>query len=593
MLVGHLPRRLRSYTRADLGHDVVAGLVLSALLVPAGMAYAQASGLPAVHGLYATIVPLVVYAVVGPSRILVVGPDSTLAPLVLAAVVPLAAGVQRADQLVALASMLAVIAGVIGLVAALLRMGFVTDLLSAPVRVGYVHGIMLTILASQLPKLFGFSVASADVLPRLSDLVAGLLDGDAAGWAALLGVGAVAVLVTAPRVAPRIPASLVVVVASIVVVLAVGLDSGDLALVGELPRGLPAPVWPDVSFDDALTLFGAAVGVAFVAYADTAVLSRVLSVRRGEAVDPDRELAAIGAVNVAAGLFQGFPVSASSSRTPVAEAAGARTQITGVVGALTVAALVLLAPGAFRNLPESVLAAVVVTAAWRLVDLRALRRMARVRRADLVLSLIAFLAVAALGPIAGIGVAVGLSLLDVMRRAWRPHATQLVRLDGVKGYHDVERHPEGRTVPGLVLYRFDAPLFFANAGHFAREVRRIVGVDDGNGSPWLDRRPDGRGGIGHDRQPDDVRWVVVTAEPITDVDTSAAEELEHLLDDLERAGITFAFAELKGPVRDQLERYGLAQRIGSDRLFRTVGEAVRTYVEETGVAWSDWEDTPP
>lgn len=592
MLLGHLPRHVRELTRADLLHDVIAGLALTALLVPAGMAYAQASGLPAVNGLYATIVPLVVYAIVGPSRVLVIGPDSTLAPLVLAAIVPLAAGAtQDPGQLVALASMLAVLAGVVGIVASLLRMGFVADLLSAPVRMGYVHGIVLTIFASQLPKLFGFGVASDEVLPRIVDFVSGVAAGDIVRSAAVVGVLSFVVLVAAQIARPRFPATIVVVALAIVAVVALDLDG--LALVGDLPQGLPTPRWPDVSTDDALTLVGASLGIAFVAFADTSVLSRVLSVRRGEQVDADRELAAIGMANVATGLLQGFPVSASSSRTPVAEAAGARTQVTGLVGALAVIALIVVAPGAFRNLPESTLAAVVLVAALRLVDIGTIRRLALVRRSDLVVSVIAFLGVAVLGPIPGIGVAVGISLLDVMRRAWRPHATQLVRLDGVKGYHDAERHPEGARIPGLVLYRFDAPLFFANAGHFANEIRRLSGID---GPGEHDERWATHRGQVDDRDTtpgtEPVRWIVVTAEPITDVDTSAAEDLERLHAELRAAGVTFAFAELKGHVRDQLDRYGLVERIGPARFYRTVGEAVRAYVAETDVDWIDWEDEP-
>jgi high affinity sulfate transporter 1 len=563
-IVGHL----KGYSRADFGGDVVAGLVLTALLVPAGMGYAQASGLPAVNGLYATIIPLLVYALVGPSRILVVGPDSTLAPLILAAIVPLAATRQDTGQLVALAGVLSIMAGIIGLIAGLLRMGFVADLLSGPVRAGYMNGIVLTVLVSQVPKLLGFSVPSVDVVPRTRDIVRAIADGEVVLAAAGIGVGSLALVLVTRRLAPRVPGTLLAVVLSIVAVIVLGLDDADLSLVGDMPRGLPAPDLPGVSFDDVVALIGPAIGIAFVSFADTSVLSRTLSSRRGEKVDPDRELAAVGLVNAAAGMFQGFPVSASSSRTPVAEAAGSRTQVTGVVGAVTVASMIVVAPTAFRHLPEAALAAVVVAAVLRLVDIGTLRHLARVRRSDLVLSVVAFLGVAVLGAIPGIGVAVGLSLLDVMRRAWRPHSARLVRVDGLKGYHDSERHPEGRAIPGLLLFRFDAPLFFANGAHFVQDV--LDAVEDAQ----------------------DVAWVVVTAEPITDVDTTAAEELTLLLDELDRAGVVFAFAELKGQVRDSLGRYGLVDRIGPDRFYRTIGEAVRAYVDATGTDWTDWEDAP-
>lgn len=551
---------------------MVAGLVLTALLVPAGMGYAQASGLPAVNGLYATIIPLLVYAVVGPSRILVVGPDSTLAPLILAAIVPLAASRQDTEQLVALAAMLSILAGAFGLLAGLLRMGFVADLLSAPVRIGYMNGIVLTVMVSQLPKLLGFSVPSVELLPRLRDIARAMADGEIVVAAAAIGVGSLVLVLVARRLAPRLPGTLLAVVLAIVAVVVFGLDDADLALVGDLPTGLPTPALPGVSGDDILALIGPAIGIAFVSFADTSVLSRTLSLRRGEKVDPDRELGAVGLVNAAAGVFHGFPVSASSSRTPVAEAAGSRTQVTGVVGAVCVAAMIVVAPSAFRYLPEAALAAVVVAAVVRLVEIEALRHLARVRRSDLVLSLVAFLGVAVLGAIPGIGVAVGLSLLDVMRRAWRPHSARLVRVDGVKGYHDSERHPEGKLIPGLVLFRFDAPLFFANAAHFVEDV--LDAVDDA------------------ENRADRVVWVVVTAEPITDVDSTAAEELVLLLDELDKAGIVFAFAEMKGQVRDSLARYGLVERIGPDRFYRTIGQAVRAYVDATGTDWTDWEDTP-
>ncbi len=563
-IVGHL----KGYSRADFGGDLVAGLVLTALLVPAGMGYAQASGLPAVNGLYATIIPLLVYAVVGPSRIMVVGPDSTLSPLILAAIVPLAATRQDTDQLVALAATLSILAGIFGLLAGLLRMGFVADLLSAPVRVGYMNGIVLTVLVSQLPKLLGFSVPSVDVLPRIRDVARAIADGEVVLGAAAIGVGSLALVLVARRLAPRVPGTLLAVVLAIVVVMLLGWDDTDLSLVGDLPTGLPTPAVPGVSFDDVLALIGPAIGIAFVSFADTSVLSRTLSLRRGEKVDPDRELGAVGLVNTAAGLFHGFPVSASASRTPVAEAAGSRTQITGVVGAVAVALMIVLAPSAFRYLPEAALAAVVVAAVVRMVDIRTVRYLAQVRRTDLVLSMVAFLGVAVLGAIPGIGVAVGLSLLDVMRRAWRPHSARLVRVDGIKGYHDSERHPEGRAIPGLVLFRFDAPLFFANAAHFVEDV--LDAVDD---APHT-------------------TWVVVTAEPITDVDSTAAEELGLLLDELDKAGIVFAFAELKGQVRDSLALYGLVERIGPERFYRTIGQAVRAYVDATGTDWTDWEDTP-
>jgi high affinity sulfate transporter 1 len=559
-------RAVRSYDRRWLAKDVAAGLVLTALLVPAGMGYAEASGLPPIAGLYATIIPLLVYAVLGPSRVLVQGPDSSLAPLIAATVVPLAAG--DPDRLVALAGALAVLVGLIGLAAGAVRIGFLTDLVSTPVRVGYLNGVAVVILASQLPRLFGIDVEATGVLGRFAELARGIADGETDAVSLALGGGAIAVMLVLRRWAPRVPGALVAVVGGIVAVRVLGLADDGLALVGSLPQGLPSFTVPDVRWSDLDDLVAGALGIAVVALTDTSVLSRSFAARRGEQVDPDKELLALGAVNVGAGLFQGFPVCASSSRTPAAEEVGARTQLTGVVGALAIAALLVAAPGLFADLPSAVLAAIVIGAAAGLVDVGEVARLLRVRRGEFVLSVACFLGVVVLGVLPGIGLAVALAVADVVRRAWRPHTAELVRVDGLKGYHDVARHPEGHRVPGLVLYRFDAPLFFANAEWFRSEVLALV------------------------EQPADgpVRWVVVTAEPITDVDTTAADALEDLHEDLARRGVVLAFAELKGHVRERLERYGMVDRLGADRFYRTVGEAVKAYVRATGTTWVDWED---
>jgi MFS superfamily sulfate permease-like transporter len=340
-------------------------------------------------------------------------------------------------------------------------------------------------------------------------------------------------------------------------------------VVGVLPRGLPTPAFPGVGVDDLPLLLSGALGIALVTVADTTVLSQSLAARRGELVDANQELVALGAANLAAGAFQGFPISASASRTPVAIAAGARSQLTPLVGAAAIAVLLVAAPGLLRNLPQPILAAVVVTAAIGLVDERAVRRLYRVRRAEFVLWLAAFVSVALLGVLRGILVAIVLSLGDLVRRAWRPHDAVLGRQEGLKGYHDIERHPEARQVPGLLLYRFDAPLFFANAGFFRRRIRGLVAA----------ARPR-------------VRWVVVAAEPVTDVDTTAADVLGELLAELRRQGVTLAFAEMKDPVKDRLRRYGLFDVVGADRFLPTVGTAVDAYVKATGVEWVDWEEQP-
>jgi MFS superfamily sulfate permease-like transporter len=345
------------------------------------------------------------------------------------------------------------------------------------------------------------------------------------------------------------------------------LTDRGVPVVGQLPRGLPAPTWPAIDAADFAELFVAALGVAFISFADTAVLSRTFAMKNGSAVDANRELAALGAVNVATGVFQGFPVTSSQSRTPVAHDAGAVTQITGVVGALMVALVVIVSPDVFGYLPDAALAAVVIAAVSRLVEVKGLTVLWAARRSEFVLALAAFVAVALSGPIVGTGIAIALSLLNFMRKAWRPHTAELVRVAGLKGYHDADRHPEGARIPGLLLYRFDAPLFFANGGFLEEDLLRRV---DTASTP--------------------VRWVVITAEPITDVDSTAADELHELLSRLDERGVHLAFAELKGHVRDRLVPYGLVGRIGEDRFYRTVGQAVHAYVRETETPWRDWDD---
>jgi high affinity sulfate transporter 1 len=557
---------LRSYHRSWLPRDVVAGIVLTALLVPAGMGYAEASGLPAIYGLYATMIPLLVYALVGPSRILVLGPDSSLAPLIAAAILPLAAGNEA--QAVALAGMLAIFSGALCVLAGLARFGFIAELLSKPVRYGYMNGIALTVLLSQLPKLFGFSVDAEGVIAEARAFARGVADGETNTVALVIGVACLLVILGFKRWRPQIPGVLVAVVGATVAVGVFGLaERYDLSVVGPLPKGLPSFEIPSVSADHLQALVAGAVGIALVSFADTSVLSRTFAIRGGYRVDPNQELVALGAANVAAGFFQGFSVSSSSSRTPVAEAAGAKTQATGLVGALAIALMLLLFPNVVRNLPDSALAAVVITAAIGLIEAAGVRKLYRVHRTEFALSIACFLGVALLGVIEGIFIAVALSLLNFIRRAWRPHHAVLGRADDVKGYHDVTRYPDAKRVPGLVLFRWDAPLFFANAEEFADEVRQAIASS-----------------------PTPVRWVVVAAEPITDLDTTAADALKDLDGELAAQGIDLRFAEMKDPVKDRLKRYALLERFGDDHFYPTVGAAVGAYVDATGVDWTDWED---
>jgi high affinity sulfate transporter 1 len=560
---------VRHYEISWLRHDLVAGLALTAVLVPVGIAYAVASGLPGICGLYATVAGLLAYALFGPSRILVLGPDSSLAALILAVVLPLSAGDPK--RAVALAGMMAVVSGVLCVAAGAARLGFVTELLSKPIRYGYMNGIALTVIASQLPALFGFGVDAHGLLDEARQFALALLAGRTNITALAIGAATLLTLLLLRRY-PRLPGVLIAVVGATVFIslqdlAAVSGARGSVPVLGVLPQGLPGFSLPSMGTQDIAPVLLGGLAVALISFADTSVLSRTYAGRTASFVDPNQEMVGLGAANLAAGLFQGFPISASASRTPVAEAAGARTQLTGVVGALSVGALLLLAPDLLRNLPVAALAAVVIASAIGLIEVSDLRRIWRIQRWEFWLSMGCLLGVALLGAIPGIGLAIAVAVIEFLWDGWRPHSAVLGRVDGVKGYHDIARHPEARVVPGLVLFRWDAPLFFANAELFRDRVLDAVA-----GSPTP------------------VRWMVVGAEPITSVDVTSADALDELDKTLHEAGIDLCFAEMKGPVKDKLKRFGLFSRLGEQRFFATIGEAVNRYLESQSVVWVDWED---
>jgi len=559
---------LRRYESSWLRRDIVAGLVLTTMLVPVGIAYAEASGVPGIYGLYATIVPLLAYALFGPSRILVLGPDSALAPLILAVVLPLSAG--DGQRAVALAGAMAIVSGVVCVAAGLARLGFITELLSTPIRYGYMNGIALTVLLSQVPKLLGFSVDAEGPLRQLWATVEQVLEGRTNVVAFAIGACTLAVILLLKR-RPRVPGILIAVVAAAVVVGVLDLAThAGVSVLGPLPQGLPEPTLPLIRPDDLAPVLMGGVAVALVSFADTSVLSRTFAARLRTPVDPNQEMVGLGAANLAAGFFQGFPISSSASRTPVAEAAGARTQLTGVVGAAAIALLLLLAPELLRNLPDPALAAVVIASAIGLIEVADLRRIYRIQRWEFWLSIVCFAGVAVLGAIPGIALAIVIAVIEFLWDGWRPHSAVLGRVDHVKGYHDITRYPDARLVPGLVLLRWDAPLFFANAELFRDRVLEAVASS-----------------------PTPVRWLVVAAEPVTSVDVTAADMLAELDDTLHAAGIELCFAEMKDPVKDKLKRFGLFKRFGEKRFFATLGEAVSGYLEAHPVEWVDWEDRTP
>ena len=544
-----------------LRYDLVAGLVLTTMLVPVGIAYAQASGVPGIYGLYATVVPLLAYAFFGPSRILVLGPDSSLAPLILAVIWPLAGS--DTGHAVTVAAMLAVVSGITCVVAGILRLGFITELLSKPIRYGYMNGIALTVLVSQLPKLFGVTVETNGPLHTLWHVAQAVMAG-AANWTTF-GIGAAGlVVILALKRYQRVPVTLLVVAGATILVGAFDLSAtAGVKVLGTMPQGLPHFRLPQLNLAEMSAVIIGGVEIALVAFADTSILSRTFAIKTKTYVNPNQEMIGLGVANLAAGLFQGFPISSSSSRTPVAEAAGARTQVTGVIGALSVAVLLVFAPYLMRNLPGSALAAIVISSAIGLFEFRDLQRIFRIQRWEFWLSIGCLIGVAVLGAIPGIALAIAAAIIEFLWDGWRPYSTVLGRVDGIRGYHDVNRHPEARLVPGLVLFRWDAPLFFANAELFKSRLFAAI-----------------------EASPTPVRRVIVTAEPVTSVDVTSADVLVELEKSLRAASIELRFAEMKGRVKEKLKQFELVDRFGPDLFYPTLGAAVDAYLVECNVNWT-------
>lgn len=557
---------LQRYQRGWFIHDVMAGLVLTAILVPVGMGYAEASGIPAIYGLYATIVPLLAYALCGPSRILVLGPDSTLAAVIAVLIVPLAAG--SVERTVALAGMLAVLSGTCSILIGLARLGLIADLLSKPIRVGFLNAIALTVLIGQLPKVFGFSVIGDGLLDKTTQLIQGILGGKTNLTALAIGASCLALILAVTHWRPKLPGILLAVVLATVGSAVFNLaDTAQLKVIGSLPQGLPSWQLPQVSWHDVLQLLPGAVIISILSFADTSVLSRSLAQRGNYAVNQNQEMVALGVANVATGLFQGFSVSSSASRTPVAESAGAKTQLTGVVGAASIALLLLFAPGLLKDLPSAALAAVVIAACLSFVDIAGMRELYRLRKTEFALSLTSFVGVATLGVIEGIVITLALTMLLLLWNVWHPYFAVLARVDGIKGYHDITRHPRGRSVPGLVLFRWDAQLFFANSELFQEQALNAVTT-----------------------APTPTRRLVVVADAISDIDITAADTLARLHQALSQQGVELWFAGLKSLVHDRLKSYGTLDLLGHDVFAPTVGNAVNLYRATHEVEWKDWDE---
>jgi high affinity sulfate transporter 1 len=548
-------RVIRTYQAGWLPRDIIAGIVLVTLLVPQGMAYAELAGLPAITGLYTTVLCLVAYAFVGPSPILVLGPDSSLGPMIAAVILPLAANEPEA---IALAGMLALLVGAISILAGLGKLGFVADLLSSPVRTGYLAGLAVVIFIGQLPKLFGFSVDADGLIGEAVAFVGGLDQTNA--WALAVGAGALATILGFKRFVPRVPGILVAVVGSIALSMLLDLAARGVSTIGVLPQGFPSPSVPSVSLEDIPILFGAALGISLVAIGDTISLSSAFASRGGYEVDANQELVGIGSANVAVGFFSGFPISMSGSRSAVARQSGAKSQVAGLTAAAAVLVMLVLFPGLVQAMPQPVLAAVVIAASITLFDLPQLRRLWFLRRSEFALAVACGLSVALIGVLEGIVVAIALSVGWIFIRSWQPYSAVLGKVPGVRGWHDSSHHDEAQHVPGLLILRWSAPLFFANANLFRNRVRALVAA-----------------------QAEPPRWVLVAGEPITDIDTTAAEMLVDLDLELNANGIHLAFAELPTRVERWIAQAGVLEAVDAGHLYDSVHEGVDAYLAEHGM----------
>lgn len=541
---------LLHYDRGWLRGDLLAGVTVAAYLVPQVMAYAEVAGLPAVVGLWAVVGPLLVYAVLGSSRQLSIGPESTTALMTAAAIGAMGAG--DPTRYASLAAALAIAVGLVCLLGFVGRLGFLADLLSRPVLVGYMAGIAVLMIVSQLGKLSGLTVQGDSPLEQ--------------SWYTLLHLGEIHVptlvlasvvlvlLLVGQRLRPTWPNPLIVMLLAAAAVALLDLGESGIEVVGTIPAGLPVPGLPDIELATVAELLVPAIGVAVVGYSDNVLTGRAFATRRRERIDANQEFLALGAANVASGLLHAFPVSSSGSRTVIGDALGSRSQLYSLVTLAVVLVTMYLLDPLLAAFPMAALGGVVVFAAIRLVDVDELRRIARFNRSELAVSLATTASVLLLGVLPGIGVAIGLSILNQLRHVARPHDGILGYVPGLPGMHDVDDYPEAKQVPGLVVYRYDSPIFFANADDF---TQRALAAVDASETP--------------------VEWFLLNAEANTEIDLTGVDALDEVRRTLADRGIVFAMARVKQDMRVYLAAAGLVEKVGEDRIFPTLPTAVLAY----------------
>jgi high affinity sulfate transporter 1 len=543
---------LLQYRRSDLPHDLIAGLSVAAVALPVGVAYAQLAGFSPVVGLYSSILPLVVYALFATSRQLIVGPDAATCALVASAVAPLAGGDEA--LYLSLSVTLAALAGLFCIGASFLRLGALADFLSKPILVGFLNGISLHILAGQLGKLFGFPVDAQGILPKVLEVLSKV---DQTHWATLaVGLGTFAVLLLSGRLLPRLPAALVALVVAGMVVALLGLDGQGVAVVGAVPAGLPEIRFPSVPPDMLDDLAGAAAGLALVSFSSMMLTARSFAAKNRYEIDADREFAALGAANLAASVSQGFAISGADSRTAMADASGGRTQVTGLVAAATIALVLVFLNEPLRYVPIAALGAVLIKASLSLLDVQTLRQLYRFDRREFALSLLATVGVIWVGAIQAILVAVILAILRFVQVSSRPRVEILGKVEGLSGFHSVARHPGARRDPGLVLFRFNAPLVFFNAPYFKQQALAAI-------------RAAGP----------DLRWFVIDALPLTHMDATGYDALGDLSRTLREGGAELVVAGRKTETSEWLTAKGLGESRIAARHFPTLRWAVKAFRE--------------
>ncbi|MDX2931743.1 SulP family inorganic anion transporter [Streptomyces ipomoeae] len=545
---------LLHYRRAYLRGDLTAGATVAAYLVPQVMAYAVVAGLPPVTGLWAMLPALVLYPLLGSSRLLSIGPESTAALMTAAVIGPLARG--DPQRYATLAAVLAIAVALLCLLARAVRLGFVADLLSRPVLIGYLAGLALIMIMDQLPRLTGVKTTGTDFFPQLWSFLGHLSDAHPA--TVVFSAVTIAFVFAVPRLSRMLPSPLLAVVLGTVAVVALDLDDRHgIDVIGEIPSGLPGFAVPDLS--ELASLLVPALGVLLVSYTDVVLTARAFTVPdvKGPGFDPNQEFLALGAANLGAGVLHGMPVSSSASRTALAATAGARSQAYTLVSGVAVLAVLLFLGSLLTRTPSAVLGAIVVYAAVHMVDVTGFRRLASFRRREALLAVGCLAGVLAWGILYGVLVAVGLSVAELLTRVARPHDAVQGLVPGVAGMHDIDDYPEARTVPGLVVYRYDSPLFFANAEDFRR--RALAAVDE------------------QEEQGERVRWFLLNTEANVEVDITALDAVDALRRELARRGVVFALARVKQDLRDELEAYGLAEAVGDDRIFPTLPTAVAAY----------------